>query len=114
MLKKTFFRSVMLLAGLLAVGVILLSSSFPTNRATKETAKAKTEQNSDEKAQTFVSAPTEAIPGTAVKIHDSAPSLLETLVPAEEEKSELPQALAKELVRYFKVLFTAFISPNAP
>lgn len=114
MMKKTFFRSVMLVAGLLAVGVILLSSSINADRASKAVAKAKTEQNSEEKAQTFVSAPTEAIPGSAVKIQDSTPSLLETLVPEAEEKSELPQALAKELVRYFKVLFTTFISPNAP
>jgi hypothetical protein len=109
--KKVLFRFFMLAAGLLAVAVILISSSMSVEAQTK---KAKAEQNQEEAAQTFVSAPTEAIPGSAVKMEDATPSLLEVLIPSSEEKPIQPSPVAKELVHYFKILFRAFISPNAP
>lgn len=103
----------MLAAGLLAVGVILLSSTFNKIQAA-QVAKAKTEQKASD-TQAYVSAPTEAIPGTAVKLaQDSSPSLLETIFADTQEEETMPPPVAKELVRYFKVLFRAIISPNAP
>ncbi len=112
MLKKTLFRTMMLAAGLLAVAVILISSSTKQVSAhSKE--KAKTEQG-EKSAQTYVSAPTEAIPGSAVKVDEPAPSLQEVLFGVEEEEVEIPTRTGKELMRYMKVLFRAIISPNAP
>jgi hypothetical protein len=114
MRKKEVIRVITLVSGLLAVGVILLSSSFGKISADQKVAKTKTEQESTDQ-HTFISAPAEAIPSAAVKLtEDSDPSLLEILFTNTEEENELPTPVVKELVRYFKVLFRAFVSPNAP
>lgn len=112
MSKKTLFRSTMLVAGLLAVLVILLSSSFKTTTIVQE--KAKKEHAGEESAATYVSAPTEAIPGTSVKMEDATHAVGKLLLLEEREKPTFTRTIARELVSFFKVLFRAIISPNAP
>ncbi|MBN8577530.1 MAG: hypothetical protein J0L66_11350 [Cytophagales bacterium] len=114
MLKKRVYRSFLMVVGLLAAAVIVLSHVFmaPDTVTTKKVA---TEQSSESETKTVISAPTEAVTqGTAVQVGEQAPQvLLEVLSEPHKPAGFVP--VAAELVSNFlKTLFRAIISPNAP
>lgn len=103
----------MMIAGVLAAVLIVLSQSF-YHQAKEKVAKAKTEQKSEESAQTFISAPNDAVSQTSiVQLQDQTPSLKSAVLSIEENPSR-PIIRSEVFIRYFKVLFRAIISPNAP
>ena len=103
----------MMVAGVLAAILIVLSQSF-YHQAKEKVAKAKSEQKADENAQTFISAPNDAVSQTSVvQLEDQIPLLKESVL-SEEEQSGKPVIKLEIFTRYFKVLFRAIISPNAP
>lgn len=100
----------MMVAGVLAALLIVLSQSF--YHQAKE--KAKSEQKADENAQSFISAPNDAVSQTnIVQLDDQVPSLKESIL-SEEKQPVQPVIKPEVFTRYFKVLFRAIISPNAP
>lgn len=93
----------MLIAGCVAVCAILLSPAFSRVK----------EQKAAEKETVLIQAPSEAIPGSAVKMEQPAIPLLTQI--EEPEKSEfLPVINQKEVTKYFKILVRTLIAPNAP
>lgn len=103
-----------MIAGILAAAVIVLSQSF-YYQAKQKTDKAKTEQKAGEKGDTYISAPADAVttPTTVIHLEDQLP-VLDKKFTIEEEQHKKLVIKPTVFVRYFKVLFRAIISPNAP
>jgi hypothetical protein len=113
-MRKIFAsKTVVMIAGVLAAILIVLSQSF-YHQAKDKVAKAKTEQQADEQSQTFISAPNDAVSQiNIVQLDDQVPSLKEFTL--SEEKTTFRSIIRPEVFnRYLKVLFSAIISPNAP
>lgn len=114
-MRKLFYsKSIMMIAGILAAAIIVLSQSF-YYQTKEKTEKAKTEQKAEKGSETCISAPADALtsPTTAVQPGDE--------LPVPDKKFTIEEELQEKLVfrpgivaRYFKVLFRAIISPNAP
>jgi hypothetical protein len=102
----------MMIAGFAAVCAILLGPSFSQNSASESHQKAKTEKSSEQQGP-VIQAPTEAIPGTAVKLDEPAAPLL-TLIEEEQPQVSHPVISSEQITRYLKVLFRTAIASNAP
>ncbi len=113
MRNKSVYRGILIIAGLLAASVIILSHSFSRLEPKKF---ANTEQ-SDEKSEqkSVITAPAEAVTqASAVKIDEQSPdTLLETLSTSEVTKKYIPST-DKVFNKLFHVLFEIVIAPNAP
>jgi hypothetical protein len=94
---------------LIAVCAILLS---PTFSSVKFKEQVKKEQSSDTE-KVFVQAPSDAIPGSAVKVDQPAIPLL-TQIEEVENKQSYPVVRSERVTRYLKLLFRTIIAPNAP
>ncbi len=110
---KPLFKAMMILVGLVATVVILLSQALP--EISGEVAeKVKTEQtDKSHEGHTIAVPPSDGFPVVAVQINDVDRALLVTL---EAEEKEVPtvQCISNSISAYFHVLFRAIISPNAP
>lgn len=95
----------MLIAGFFAVCAILLSPSFSQ-------AKYKEQVKNDNKT-VLIQAPTDAIPGSAVKMAEPEIPVL-TLIEEQEPNKTYPIIRSEQVGRLFKVLFRTLIAPNAP
>ena len=114
-MRKTFqYRPVMMVAGVLAAVVILFSQSF-FYQAQSNLEKIKSEQSPDQDAhQTFVSAPSDAVVNSSVEnVNEQVPSLLEELFTTDVEAKAV-SIVPTLFANFFKTLFRASISPNAP
>jgi hypothetical protein len=109
--KNKLIRSLMLLAGFIAVAGILGSQSLFHEGLNK--AKAATEQSAD-KQDSFIHAPGDAIPGHSVQVDDSSAFHEITTLFEPEEQPEIPSMPARKIGHLFKVLFRTVIAPNAP
>lgn len=103
MRKSALLRGIMLVAGLLAVCAILMSPSF---------SQVKKEKAAD-KETVLIPAPSEAIPGTAIKVDEPEVPLLTQLDEPEQPRTR-PLVRTDQVARYLKVLFRTLIAPNAP
>jgi hypothetical protein len=108
--KDRLIRSIMLLAGFIAVAGILGSQSLFHDGLNK---KAATEQSADTQ-QAFIHAPGDAIPGHSVQVDDSSAFHEITTIFEAEEEPELPTVPARKIGQLFKLLFRTLIAPNAP
>lgn len=93
----------MLTAGFIAVCAILLSPSFSQVKVKKAA----------EKETVLIPTPSEAIPGSAVKVDEPSVPLL-TEIEEQEPKVYTPIVRSERIARYLKVLFRTVIAPNAP
>ncbi|HMR57832.1 MAG TPA: hypothetical protein PLM56_06025 [Cyclobacteriaceae bacterium] len=114
MLKKRVYRGILMIVGLLAATVIVLSHVFksPDYEAEKRPA---TEQSAESESKTVLSAPTEAVTqGSAVQVGEQSPqALLEVIAEPQTQQAFVP--LVKEMASGFlRTLFRVIISPNAP
>src|SRR5688572_18184565 len=113
MRKRSVYRGVLIVAGLLAAMVIILSHSF----FKLEPKKAADTEQSDEKSdkKTVIAAPADAVTqASVVKIDEQSPdALLETLSNPEASNKYIPSS-EKIFNRLFHVLFRIVIAPNAP
>ena len=104
----------MMIAGVLAVIVILFSQSF-YHEAQSNLEKIKSEQSPDqETSKAFISAPSDAVVNSTVEnVNEQVPSLLEELFTTDEEAQavSIPPSF---FANFFKTFFRAIISPNAP
>jgi hypothetical protein len=114
MRKKSVYRGILIIAGLLAAAVIILSHSLTQlepNRKVVDT------EQSDEKSdqKTVISAPSEAVTqASVVKIDEQSPdTVLETLSNTEVSNKYIPSS-EKVFNKLFHVLFQIVIAPNAP
>lgn len=110
---RGLFRRLMIVAGVLATVVIVLSQALPEVSGKALVEKAKTEQTEKSTEVQVVSAPSDVVPGGSIQINDVDRALLETLVP-EERKVNTFQYCSVVLSDFYNVLFRAIISPNAP
>ncbi len=114
MRKKSVYRGVLIIAGLLAAAVIILSHTLTQLEPNKKV--GDTEQ-SDEKSdqQTVITAPVEAVTqASVVKIDEQSPdTVLETLSNSEVSNKYIPSS-EKVFNKLFHVLFQIVIAPNAP
>jgi len=92
----------MLIAGFIAACAILLSPGFSPKKAPAEKEKV-----------VLIQAPSDAIPGSAVKIDQPEIPVL-TQIEETEKKNFLPEFVTREVTKYFKVLLRTLIAPNAP
>jgi len=95
----------MLIAGFIAVCAILLSPTFSQVKGK--------EQVKSEKTTVLVQAPSDAIPGNAIKVDQPAVPFL-TQIEEQEPKPAHPIVRTEQVARYLKVLFRTLIAPNAP
>ncbi len=109
---RSLFRTLMIVVGITATFVILLSQALPDVSRSVER-KAQTEQNDKETRVIVISAPSDVVPGGVIELHDAERFLMETINSVEVETLAFPN-FAHVLSNYFNVLFRAFISPNAP
>lgn len=114
MRKKSVYRGILIIAGLLAAAVIILSHSLTQLEPNKKI--VDTEQ-SDEKSdqKTVITAPVEAVTqASVVKIDEQSPdTVLETLSNSEVANEYIPSG-EKVFNKLFHVLFQIVIAPNAP
>jgi hypothetical protein len=113
-MQKQFSRMILMIAGVLTVVVILLSQSF-YHPAENDLSKVKTEQKTDQHphAAIMINAPADVVPSSAIQLDENIPTLLKT--PAAQKENEETFFPGVEIVApYFKILFRAIISPNAP
>jgi len=114
MRKTLLYRPVMMIAGVMAAVIILFSQSF-YHQAQSDLEKIKTEQGSKQDSQqTFISAPSDAVVNSTVEnVNEQVPTLLEELFTTDEEADAV--AITHTFFSsFFKTLFRAIISPNAP
>jgi hypothetical protein len=95
----------MLIAGFIAVCAILLSPTFSQVK--------NKEQVKSEKTTVLTQAPSDAIPGNAIKVDEPAVPFL-TQIEEQEPKSSHPIVRSEQITRYLKVLFRTVIASNAP
>src|SRR5258708_4217375 len=110
-MKKPLFRMLLMIAGVLTVVVILLAQSvyFPVE---KDLALAK--QKSEHVPGTaMIQAPADVVPSPSVQLDEISPAPLKTSVPAEKDINPF-FPITRIFTPYFKILFRAIISPNAP
>jgi hypothetical protein len=112
MKKDGLIRTIMLLAGFIAVAGILGSQSLYNNGLAGSGMKSSTEQA--EKQVTAIQAPTDAIPGHAVQLDDSSVFHFIATIFDPEDEPELPQVPVERIGHFFEVLFRTLIAPNAP
>lgn len=102
-----------MVVGILAVAVIVLTQTFyqPTHITLKK--EAATEQ-SGSTGKTVVSVPSDLANTTnGVAVQEGTPGVMDDIAPvAKPEK--IAQVVHKTTIQFFKTLFRAFISPNAP
>ncbi len=112
MRKKSVYRGILIIAGLLAAAVIILSHSFSQLEPKKV---VDTEQSAEKSDQTVISAPSEAVTqASVVKIDEQSPdTVLETLSNSEVSKKYIPSS-EKVFNKLFDLLFQIVIAPNAP
>jgi hypothetical protein len=112
MRKRSVYRGVLIVAGLLAAVVIILSHSFIKLEPKKA---ADTEQSDEKSDKTVIAAPADAVTqASVVKIDEQSPdALLETLSKPEASNKYVPSS-EKIFNRLFHVLFRIVIAPNAP
>jgi len=113
MREKSVYRGILIIAGLLAAVVIILSHSLVQPEQKKV---ADTEQSNEKPDQkTVISAPAEAVTqASVVKIDEQSPdTVLETLSNSEVSDNYVPTT-EKVFNKLFQVLFQVVIAPNAP
>lgn len=93
----------MLVAGFIAVCAILMSPSFSQVKLKKAA----------EKETVLIPTPSEAIPGSAVKVDEPSAPLL-TEIEEQQPMRVHPIIRPERITRYLKVLLTTLIAPNAP
>ena len=93
----------MLVAGLISACAILFSPAFSPVKKEKPV----------EKETVLIQAPSDAIPGSAVKIAEPAIPLL-TQIEETETKKSYPVIRSEQVTKYLKILFRTLIAPNAP
>jgi hypothetical protein len=113
MRKRSVYRGILIVAGLLAAMVIILSHSFSRFESKKVAATEQSDEKSDQK--TVISVPAEAVTqASVVKIDEQSPdTLLETLTTSNISHKYIPST-EKIFNRLFHVLFRIVIAPNAP
>lgn len=104
----------MLVAGLLAAIVILLSQSFYQSTVHSKSSKAATEQNAEHERQSFISAPSDLLPGTSsVQVVENPPVLL-SILDLPEIKLGFAPVRTKFTLTFFRTLFRTVIASKAP
>jgi hypothetical protein len=109
---RSLLRAFMIVVGITATIVIVLSQALPEiSESVNE--KAKTEQTEKTPDQKVISAPSDVVPGGITQVNDADRSLLETFI---YEKCEVIEFNCDPDIfsNFFNILFRAIISPNAP
>jgi hypothetical protein len=114
-MRKLFVSKMMVMvAGVLAAVIVVLSQSFQF-QAKQDVQKVKTEQQADEQPDVLISASADAVsPSSAIQLDEKSPALLQEVLTEEKNNFQHPIVRPEVVARYFKVLFRTIISPNAP
>jgi len=113
-LKKRVYRSFLMVVGLLAATVIVLSHVYkvPEEVAPKKTT---TEQAPESDSKPVISAPTEAVmQGAAVQVDEQAPQTLLEVLTEPQSQSGFAEVAEDVVSKFLKTLFRVIIAPNAP
>jgi hypothetical protein len=117
MAKKEISRTLMLAAGILAAVVILCSQAFQkeTRSILSRIDSGKTEKPADAEKKAIIATPSDAVTsGQAVEVGDADASFIREIVRNEDKDSKQFILDKTILVDFFKTLFRAVISPQAP
>lgn len=112
MREKTIFRGILIVAGLLAAAVIVLSHSFHPAEIKK--ASVEQSENADDQLP-VLSVPSEAVTqASAVKIDEQVPDMLLEIIAVSDHAFDFIPVSEPLVSTFFKVLFQIVIAPNAP
>lgn len=112
MRNRSLFRTFMIVVGIAATMVIVLSQALPEIHGSGSE-KVKTEQADKDTDLKVLSAPSDVVPGGVVQMHDADRSLLEIFTIKTSEIIEFRYDVSI-ISGFFNILFRAIISPNAP
>jgi hypothetical protein len=112
-MKKEVKRHISMAVGILAVAVIVLTQSFYQPTHITQTKDAGTEQTGAN-SKTVVSAPSDlSNPTNSGAVQSHTPGIIDEISPSPKPE-KISQVVRKTTIQFFKTLFRAFISPNAP
>ncbi|MGC4021830.1 MAG: hypothetical protein QM734_07730 [Cyclobacteriaceae bacterium] len=107
---KSLQRFILVAAGICTVAVILLSHSFYQSA---DIAKAKSEKAKDKK-EVSIHAPSDVTTQShSVELNEHQPAVVED-ISSPKAQNETLVFIEKTTIKFFKTLFRAIISPNAP
>jgi hypothetical protein len=112
-MKKEVKRRILMVTGILAVAIIVLTQSFykPTQVTQKKSTNTEQSGKTD---NVVVSAPSDlSNSGNAQVVNDHSPAVIDQIKPNTAAK-KATVVVKKTAIRFFQTLFRVFISPNAP
>jgi hypothetical protein len=110
-MRKQIIRSILMVAGVLTVGVILLSQTVKLPNQPKTHA-TKNSKQTEHTAQ-VVQAPSDVVTSPSVQLNDVFPIALKATEPQPVE-ADFDQPNTQIRIPSLSVLFRTLISPNAP
>jgi hypothetical protein len=113
MRKTVVSKTMMMIAGILAAFLIVLSQSFYPE-GEKKAEKNKTEQQSEKQTEVSISVPDAVAQTNIIQLDDQVPVVLHEELSSERKHPALTILRPAVAARYFKILFRAFICTNAP
>ncbi len=117
MMKGSFPKKLMLVAGILAAAIILFSQAFQKETCSflSRIKHNKTEKPVEAEKKTIIATPTDAVTsGQAVEIGDTDASLIREIVFDEENAPGMPFVDRSTLLNLITTFLRAVISPQAP
>lgn len=106
-----------MILGLLACGIIIFAGGFRIEVVKKEAgteASAKGKQAEPEQSRTYVSSPSEAIPGTSTSITFDCPDYKVIISEAGDDQDQPSGSFVRLVNHYFRTLVRSLIRSNAP
>jgi hypothetical protein len=110
-------RVLIMILGLLACVIIIFAGGFRIEVVKKELgteASAKGKQSDTEQSTTYLSSPTEAIPGSSSSVTFECPDYKVIISEAGDDQDQQPGSFVRLVNHYFRTLVRSLIRSNAP
>lgn len=110
-------RVLIMILGLLACGIIIFAGGFRIEVVKKEVASEATsagKPTDQQQSKTYVSSPSEAIPGTSTSITFECPDYKVIISEAGDDQDQQSGTFVRLVNHYFRTLVRSLIRSNAP
>lgn len=110
-------RVLIMIVGLLACGIIIFAGGFRievVKKAVEKEVSAADPQTEKEQSKTYVSSPSEAIPGSSSSITFECPDYKVIITEAGDDQDKQSGSVVRLVNHYFRTLVRSLIRSNAP